>query len=205
MVAALFRWFEGRIDPFPEQLPEQPPATLWPFVWHFSRPIWRWLVLIAFFSSLIAVFEVTLFAFLGDVVDWLAAADRATFLETEFWQLVWMGAVILLILPVLTLIDSLLLHQSVIGNFPMIIRWLGHRYLLRQSMSFYQDEFAGRVATKLLQAALGVRDTLMKAVNVFVYVGVYVFGTLALIASFDVALMVPFLLWLAGYALTLRH
>ena len=205
MVAALFRWFEGRIDPFPEQLPEQPPATLWPFVWHFSRPIWRWLVLIAFFSSLIAVFEVTLFAFLGDVVDWLAAADRATFLETEFWQLVWMGAVILLILPVLTLIDSLILHQSVIGNFPMIIRWLGHRYLLRQSMSFYQDEFAGRVATKLLQAALGVRDTLMKAVNVFVYVGVYVFGTLALIASFDVALMVPFLLWLAGYALTLRH
>ncbi|MFP1632291.1 ABC transporter ATP-binding protein [Zhengella sp. ZM62] len=205
MVAALFRWFEARIDPFPEQVPEQPPAALWPFVWHFSRPIWPWLVLIAFFSSLIAVFEVTLFAFLGNVVDWLASADRETFLQTEFWQLVWMGAVILVILPALTLIDSLILHQSVIGNFPMIIRWLGHRYLLRQSMAFYQDEFAGRVATKLLQAALGVRDTLMKAVNVFVYVGVYVFGTLALIASFDVALMVPFLVWLIGYGLTLRH
>ena len=205
MVAALFRWFEARIDPFPEQVPEQPPAALWPFVWHFSRLIWPWLGLIAFFSSLIAVFEVTLFAFLGNVVDWLAAADRESFLETEFWQLVWMGAVILVILPALTLIDSLILHQTVIGNFPMIIRWLGHRYLLRQSMAFYQDEFAGRVATKLLQAALGVRDTLMKAVNVFVYVGVYVFGTLALIASFDVALMVPFLVWLIGYGLTLRH
>ncbi|PHP67356.1 multidrug ABC transporter ATP-binding protein [Zhengella mangrovi] len=205
MLGRVFTWFEGRIDPFPEMAPGQPPDRLWPFVWHFSRPIWAWLALIAFTSALVAVFEVWLFAFLGNVVDWLAAADRDTFLQTETWRLVWMGAVILLILPALTFFDSLILHQSVIGNFPMIIRWLGHRYLLRQSMSFFQDEFAGRVATKLLQASLGVRDTLMKAVNVFVYVIVYVLGTLALIASFNVALMVPFVLWLVGYGLTLRH
>ncbi|MCB1383828.1 MAG: ABC transporter ATP-binding protein [Notoacmeibacter sp.] len=204
MFSRLFSAFERRIDIFPSGAPSQPPERLWPFIWHYTRPVWKPLAMVALFSSLIALFEVALFAFLGNVVDWLATADKATFLETEKWRLVWMVVVIAGILPALTLIDSLFLHQTLYGNFPMLIRWLGHRYLLGQSMQFYQDEFAGRIATKLMQAALGVRETVMKTVNVFVYVACYVFGSLVLIASFDIWLMVPFVLWMVGYGVLLR-
>ncbi len=200
MFDRLFSWFEARINPFPDVPALQPPDRLWPFIWHYARPVRVPLLMVAVFSSLIALFEVLMFSFLGNVVDWLATADKATFLQNEFWTLVWMVAVIGLILPVLTLFDSLFIHQALYGNFPMLIRWLGHRYLLGQSMRFYQDEFAGRVATKLMQAALGVRETVMKMVNVFVYVVFYVAGSLVLVASFDLWLMVPFVLWLIGYA-----
>ncbi|MEL6946222.1 MAG: ABC transporter ATP-binding protein, partial [Pseudomonadota bacterium] len=100
---------------------------------------------------------------------------------------------------------SLLLHQSVFGNFPMIIRWQAHRYMLGQSMGFYQDEFAGRIATKVMQTALGVRETVIKILDVFVYVGVYFLGALILVGSFDLLLVLPFVFWVALYATAMAY
>ncbi|MEL0028983.1 MAG: ABC transporter ATP-binding protein, partial [Perlucidibaca sp.] len=100
---------------------------------------------------------------------------------------------------------SLLTHQTLMGNYPMRIRWMVHRYLLRQSMSFYQDEFAGRIATKLMQTALAVRECVIKLIDVLNYVVVYFLGTLALVASADLRLAIPLVAWLLGYLLLLRH
>ena len=140
-----------------------------------------------------------------NVVDWLSTADRSTFLERESDQLYWMGFMILLFIPGLKLLWSLVIHQTVIGNYPMIIRWQAHRYMLGQSMGFYQDEFAGRVATKVMQSALGVRETVMKILDVFAYVTVYFVGAMILVATFDFWLMLPFIVWLAGYIITMRY
>ncbi|MCG6507458.1 ABC transporter ATP-binding protein, partial [Vibrio parahaemolyticus] len=85
------------------------------------------------------------------------------------------------------------------GNYPMSIRWLAHRYLLKQSLSFYQDEFAGRIATKVMQTALSVRETVMKTLDVFVYVAVYFTAMVVMLAQADWRLMIPMLLWLAAY------
>lgn len=197
----MFSFFENLLNPFPPEMPARPPATLSAFCWHYTRGAWPWIFLMSLLMTLIAVIEVVLFAFLGNVVDWLAEADKATFLEREGEKLILIGAVVLLALPLVGVLLSLVTHQTISGNYPMRIRWLAHRYLLRQSFGFYQDEFAGRVATKVMQTALGVREAIMKMANVLVYVCMYFVGGLALVASFDPWIAVPFFGWLVLYVL----
>ncbi len=91
------------------------------------------------------------------------------------------------------------------GNYPMRIRWQVHRYLLKQSMTFFQDEFAGRIATKLMQTALAVRECVMKLIDVLIYVVVYFLGVLLIVGSADWRLAMPLVVWLVGYILLLRY
>ena len=195
----MFSFFEKRLEPFPTELPTQPPATLFAFCWHYTRGVWRWIFLMAFLVTVIAAIEVMLFSFLGEIVDWLSNADKSTFIEQEGNTLIIIGGVVLLALPLLSLLLALVTHQTIIGNYPMRIRWLAHRYLLRQSFGFYQDEFAGRVATKVMQTALGVREAIMKIADVMVYVSVYFIGAIILVGSFDFLMALPFLSWLVLY------
>lgn len=201
----LFDFFEGLADAFPDDKPVAPPGTLLAFLWHYSKANWLWLLLASFIVGLLSLLEVALFKFLGDLVDWLSTANRTTFLADEGQTLAIMGAVVLVLIPLCYFIHSMLLHQTIYGNFPMAIRWRMHRLMLGQSYSFYQDEFAGRVATKVMQSALAVRETVMKVTDVFMYVSVYFIGAMVLVSSFALILVVPFILWLIGYALLLRY
>ncbi|MEQ8401755.1 MAG: ABC transporter ATP-binding protein [Roseitalea porphyridii] len=201
----MFAWFETRINPFPPGRPAQAPRRLLAFCWHYTRDIWPWLVITSLLTATISILQVVIFSFLGNIVDWLADADPSTFLAEEGWSLFWMGFLILVGLPLTGLFHSLIMHQTIFGNFPMIIRWKAHRYMLGQSFGFYQDEFAGRVATKVMQAALGVRESVTKIVDIFIYVGVYFGGALVLVATMQAWLMVPFLLWLAAYVVLMWH
>ncbi|MEL6504267.1 MAG: ABC transporter ATP-binding protein [Pseudomonadota bacterium] len=196
---ALFSRFERMVDPFPPEEPTQPPDGLVKFIAHYARGVWWVLAAVTALALVSAVVEIFIFSFLGSLVEWLSSANRETFWEEEKWTLIFMGLVVVLVSPLLTLFHDLFHHQSVAGNFPMIIRWQAHRYMLGQSMGFYQDEFAGRVATKVMQTALGVRETLMKMLSVFVYVATYFVGGVFLIATFDLVLAAPFLLWLCLY------
>ena len=196
----MFTFFENLIKPFPPEMPARPPATLWAFCWHYTRGVWPWIIVMAVLVALAAVVEVFLFAFLGNIIDWLTTADKATFLEQEGGKLILIGAVALLALPLIGLALALVNHQAILGNYPMRIRWKAHRYLLRQSFGFYQDEFAGRVATKVMQTALGVREAIIKMADVLVYVGVYFVGSLLLVASFHPWIMAPFIGWLIVYS-----
>ncbi len=200
MLDRIFRWFEARVDPFPPPQPDQPPARLMAFVWHYTRPFLPLLAASVAFSAAIAMIEVYLFAFLGDLVDLLAAADRATFWQANATKLMVMGGLVLIALPLLNFVSETISHQGLRGNFAMRIRWLAHRYVLRQSMDFFHNDFAGRVATKVMQVSLGVRDAVMKLTEVIVYVSVYFIGALVLVASSDAWLMIPLLIWLVGYA-----
>jgi ATP-binding cassette subfamily B multidrug efflux pump len=175
MLSALFSWFERRLDPYPPAEPAQPPRGIVAFCLHYSRGAKKWLVLMACLSAVIAVSEVSLFGFLGSLVDWLGNTDRATFLSTEGWKLLAMACFLLVLLALVTL-NSQVIHQTLLGNLPQRIRWMSHRYLLRQSMSYFQDEFAGRVAAKLMQTSLAVREVVMKLLDVVVFVSVYFIG-----------------------------
>ena len=154
---------------------------------------------------MIAVGEVMLFQFLGNIVDWLSNADRASFLQTEGTRLFWMGAIVLVGLPLVVALDSLIMHQVLLGNYPMIARWQMHRYLLRQSMTFFANEFAGRVATKVMQTSLAVRETVMKILDVFVYVVTYFVSMIVVVASADLRLVTPLIIWLAIYAVAIAR
>ena len=200
----MFTWFEKRVDPFPPAVPTQPPATLAAFCWHYTMDMWPWLLAISVLVAMISSLQILLFGFMGNLVDWLGTASRDTFVQDEFWSLFFMSSIILVILPIISLVHTVLMHQVIFGNYPMQIRWKAHRYMLAQSFGFYQDEFAGRVATKVMQTALGVRETVMKIIDVFVYVAVYFIGALLLVATLDVWLMVPFVIWLVVYIGLLR-
>ncbi len=201
----MFRWFEQRLDPFPEAEPVEPPRTLLAFCWFYTRPAWPFVLLAAICMALIAIMEVWMFGFLGHIVDWLSAQNRETFLQTEKWKLAGMAFVVAIALPALVTVSSLTTYQTLFGNYPMRIRWQVHRYLLKQSMVFYQDEFAGRIATKLMQTALAVRETVVKFVEVMNYVFVYFLGVLVIVGSADWRLAAPLAVWVCGYILVLRY
>ncbi|MGF9691837.1 ABC transporter ATP-binding protein [Rhizobium sp. 0TCS1.26] len=201
----MFAWFESRVNPYPAGEPKLPPTGLFAFCWHYTKPVWPWLLLLGFCSMAIAVAEVFLYQFLGNIVDWLSNADRATFLANEGGHLAAMAALLLVGLPLAGLMHTLTMHQVLSGNFPMIARWQMHRFLLRHSMSFFANEFAGRVSTKVMQTSLAVRDAAIKIIDVFVYAISFFVSMLALVASVDWRLGVPLVAWIIIYGLILRN
>ncbi len=201
----MFARFERLIDPYPARPPETPPEGFAAFCWHYSKGVWPVLAVMAFTAAVIGFGEAYVYALLGNLVDWLAYQDKESFLDTELWHLVFMGAFILVFLPAFVLLNNLLVHQTLLGNYPMIVRWMAHRQLLGQSAAFFADEFAGRVATKVMQTSLAVRETVMRLFDIAVYVSSYFLGMLIVAASADVWLMLPMALWLVVYAGLLRH
>ncbi len=206
-IRSFFQWLEGLCDPFPPPQPGKPPGTLSGFVIHYAKPFWPLLLTSAVLSTVIALIEVSLFAFVGNLVDWLSASEgaRATFWETHRYQLIGVSAVVLVVLPLLKFCYEGVVHQGMLGNFAMRTRWQAHRYLLRQSIEFFQNDFAGRVAAKMMQTSLGVREAVIKVTEVLLYVAVYFTGAVILFASSDLRLTAPMVLWLGGYLLAVRY
>ena len=200
----MFSFFEKLTQPFPLEAPTQPPKTLFAFCNYYSKGMWPVLFCVSILSALVAILEVSLFGFMGQFVDWFAQRNPQTFLQEEKWTLIGMGALVLVLLPALVILESMITHQSIMGNYPMRIRWMAHRYLLNQSLSFYQDEFAGRVATKVMQTALSVRETVSKIMNLAVYVSVYFISVVVLVFATDWRLAMPLLIWLLVYVCILR-
>jgi ATP-binding cassette subfamily B protein/ATP-binding cassette subfamily B multidrug efflux pump len=164
-----------------------------------------WLLVMAGLTVVTAVSEAMLYAILGQIVDWLASSDPTTFFEESWLQLVGMTVFILVFIPMVTAIQSLVVNQTLMGNFPMLVRWNAHRYLLDQSYGFFQNEFSGRIATKVMQTSLAVRDTVMKLLNVLLFVVIYMVTALILVASADIRLCLPIVIWLGFYVLVQRY
>lgn len=195
----MFRYFERLIDPFQPIAITQPPKSLWAFCAHYSQGVWPILVLMAIATAAVSGIEVSLFHFLGTLVDKLNVHTPQTLWQQAGGDLTVMALLILVGLPIAVLVRGLLVHQSLLGNYPMQIRWRIHQYLLGQSVGFYQDEFAGRIATKLMQTSLAVRETILKLLDVFLYVIVFFSGILAMTFALDWRLCIPFLGWLIAY------
>ncbi|MDR5897656.1 ABC transporter ATP-binding protein [Halomonas vilamensis] len=200
----LFRYFESRIGPYPEGDVATPPKGLFPFIWHFSRPVWPWLLVMSLLTALVSAAEVVFFRYMGELVDWLGNVERANFWAEHGAWLIGVGAAVLVGLPLLVLVQSLVTHQSIFGNYPMIGRWLSHRHMLSQSLAFYQDEFAGRVSQKVMQTALAIRETVTKVMDLMVYAIVYFTGAAFLLAQADPWLTLPLAIWLVGYLAIMR-
>ena len=200
----MFRFFEQLIAPFPARHPEQPPKGLWNFCRHYTQGVEPQLLIMSGLTAAIAIMEVTLFGFLGQLVDWLSTKQPDTLWRDEGTTITLLGVLILVGLPLTVYLHSSVVHQALLGNYPMRIRWQAHRYLLGQSVAFYQDEFAGRIATKVMQTALSVRESVMKMLDVLLFITVYFVGMIVVIASADWRLIAPLIIWLAVYAAILR-
>ena len=195
----MFGFFERLISPYPPEHPVEPPKGLYQFCRHYIRGIESYLVLLALLTSLLAVSEALLYSVLGQMVDWLAGKKIEHFLESEWPILLGMAIFTLIWIPLLVLMHALVINQALMGNFPMRVRWLSHRYLLNQSYAFFQHEFSGRIATKVMQTALAVRETVLKLLDVILFVTVYLTTTLFLVVKADPYLCLPILVWLFLY------
>jgi ATP-binding cassette subfamily B multidrug efflux pump len=195
----MYRLFEKMTKAFPEDQPTQPPSTLFAFCRHYTKGMELSLLLMSISAAMLAILEVSLFSYMGQLVDWLTAYTPETLFVEQKSELIKMAVMLLVVLPVVVFFHSAILHQALLGNYPMSIRWLAHRYLLRQSVSFYQNEFAGRIATKVLQTSLAVRETVTKLLDVLMYIVVYFGSMVFLVAEADWRLMIPLLVWLVLY------
>jgi ATP-binding cassette, subfamily B, multidrug efflux pump len=205
MFNRLFTWLEGRVPSFPTEAATKPPPTTWGFIRHYTRPFYP-LIIVGFVLSLLLAFvEVRIFAYVGELVDKLGTANRATFFVDNKWELLFYGLLLLLFMPTITLAADTIENQGLRGNYAMRIRWLAHRYMLRQSMEFYHNEFAGRVSTKVMQAALGVRDVIMKLTQVIAWVAAFFISAIGSFIVNDPRLAIPLFCWLALYILTLWY
>jgi ATP-binding cassette subfamily B multidrug efflux pump len=201
LINTIFTWFEKFSDPFPGDLPSKPPSTLFGFVVHYAKPFWRLIAVAAVLSTIIALIEVYLFSFVGNLVDWLTETDRSSFWETHQVKIIAVSFLTVVVLPALKFLYEATTHQGLLGNFAMRTRWQAHRYLLRQSVEFFQNDFAGRVATKMMQTSLGVRDAIVKLTEVLLYVVIYFTGAVIIFGASDIRLTFPMIAWLGGYIL----
>lgn len=199
---ALFHFFETRLPPYPDNDIPLPRDGLAKFLWACTHGLRGWLLLFMVFTAGVGVYEALLFAWVGNLVDWLGEYS-----PSELWQakgdMLTLMAVVLLISPVWIWLNSLVHFQVLQGVFPMQMRWRFHRHMLGQSMQFYQDEFSGRVSAKVMQTALAVRDTIMTVGDMLMYVSVYFLTTGVILFRLDKWLLVPFMLWIVMFSLSL--
>ncbi|HSS69111.1 MAG TPA: ABC transporter ATP-binding protein [Casimicrobiaceae bacterium] len=200
----MFAFFERLVDPYPEATPTTPPRGFFAFLWACSKGLRKYLLATTLLTAVIGAFEALLFAFLGNIVDWLSKVQPSQLWTQERTHLLLLGAVLAASIFLVAL-QSMVKQQTLFGNFPMLLRWNFHRLMLGQSMSFYQDEFAGRIATKVMQTALAARDTWLIVTELLVFVVIYFVTLLAVLGNFDPRLLVPFLGWLALYVSSLYY
>ena len=198
----MFRWFEKLLYPFPDSTVSAPPKNFWAFVWAGTQGLRLYLALMTLLTAAIGAFEALLFAMMGKVVDWLSQIPPAMLWQQEGRSLLLLAA-ILLLSPILIALQSFIKHQGLAGNFPMRLRWNFHRLMLSQSMSFYQDEFAGRVAAKVMQTALAVRDMWFILADILVFVIIYFVTLVLIVGNFNLWMILPFLGWLLLYITSL--
>lgn len=200
----MFSWFEKRVDPYPDTPPPQPPQGFFAFVWSATAGMRPLILGMTLLTALFGAFEALLFAMLGSVVDWLSQTAPAELWAKEKGNLLLLGLILVGSIALIAL-QAISKYQGLSSNFPMRLRWNFHRHLLGQSLSFYQDEFAGRVSAKLMQTALAVRDCWLIVTDILVFITIYFVTMLGVVGSFDLSLLLPFGLWLLCYLAALRY
>jgi ATP-binding cassette subfamily B multidrug efflux pump len=208
-VVALFRRFftyrgmERWIDPLASAPVRQPPTGLGLFYRYFLAPM-KGLIAVTLVVSLVAsVIELSMFAFLGSLVDRMAASSPERFVADNFWLLAFMSAVLLIGRPVSTILSRGLVNLSLAPSLSTLVRWRGYRYVIRQSLGFFQNDYAGRISQKVMQTGMAVRESVVSVVDGVWYLAVYVIGTLAMLAGFDWLLILPLLVWTTAYAIVI--
>jgi len=201
----VFRQFEGLLDPFPRAEAQLPPRGVVPFLWACTLGSRRYIALLCTLSAVVSIYEAWLFAFLGQVVDLLASWQPGTGATPQVRRVLWGIAGVLLASIGVVAWRTLVQHQILAINLPLRLRWNFHRLMLRQSLSFFADEFAGRVTTKVMQTALAVRDVLLTLCEIVLGIAVYLVTIIALAGGFELRLTLPFIAWIVLYALAMGY
>ena len=195
----IYRWFESLIDIFREAPDATPPTSVVRFYVYYLRQVWKIFAWALAVGLAVALIEVALFDFLGRVVDMAQNTAPSAFFPTHWQTLLWMGFVVVVLRPLSIGLHNLLVNQALAPGMTNMIRWQQHRYVLKQSLSFFQNDFAGRIANRIMQTAPSLRESAVQVVDALWYVTVYAGTSIYLFAKADVLLAAPLVVWIAGY------
>lgn len=195
----LYRRFERLIDPFRDVPERMPPSDVIRFYVYYLRQVWPVFLALLFVGLIVALIEVALFSYLGRIVDLAQGTVPADFFTLHGRELIWMAVVALILRPVFNGLHDMLVHQSINPSMTNLIRWQNHRYVLKQSLGFFQNDFAGRIAQRIMQTGNSLRDSAVQVVDAIWHVVIYTVSALVLFAEADWRLMIPLLLWVVGY------
>ncbi|WPP01771.1 ABC transporter ATP-binding protein [Pseudomonas sp. HR96] len=201
----MLRVFERRLDPFPPDEVPPPPEGLARFLWACTRGARGYVLALAVLSAAVSIYEAWLFSFLGQVVDLLTTWQAGGAAAEHERQVLWGMGLVMLASIALVALRTMVQHQILAINLPLRLRWDFHRLMLRQSLSFFSDEFSGRVTTKVMQTALAVRDVLFTLIEIIPGIGVYFIAIIALAGGFALKLMLPFLAWVVLFGLAMYY
>ncbi len=205
MRGLLFRWFESLLDPFPAEEAPLPRKGLASFLWSCTRGSRRYIAVLALLSASVSIYEAWLFAFLGQVVDLLSTWQAGEPASPDERRVLWGIGIVVGASVGLVALRTMVQHQTVAINVPLRLRWDFHRLMLRQSLAFFADEFAGRVSAKVMQTALAVREVIITLCEVVIGVGVYFITIVALAGGFDIRLILPFIVWVLSYGAAMLY
>ncbi len=197
----MFRFFESLIDPFRPEEPEMPPATLFGFYWRFTRQLWPLLAVLMAVGFVVSLIEVALISYMGVIVDMLSKTTPERLLADYGPMLAWMAFVVLIARPIVNTLHYMLVNQAIAPSFTNLVRWQSHRYVGRQSVKFFANDFAGRVASKIVQTGPSLRQSVLQICEAFWFVTIYTGGALILFAQADLRLTLPLLGWVLAFLL----
>jgi ATP-binding cassette, subfamily B, multidrug efflux pump len=195
----IFRWFESLIDAFKDPVDSMPPKPVWRFYAFYLRQVWPVFAAAIVVGFAVAIVEVSLFGFIGSIVDMARGAPSAAFFHEHGRSLLWMGFVALIARPVLGSLHDLLVNQAIVPSLTNRIRWQNHRYVIRQSLGFFQNDYAGRIANRIMQTGASLRSSAVQIVDAIWYVTIYTGSAIVLFAKADFWLAAPLVVWVFAY------
>ncbi|WP_377509956.1 ABC transporter ATP-binding protein [Octadecabacter sp. R77987] len=201
----MFRFFEQLVDPYePYEEIDTPPTRLWPFLMGYARPFKRVFWAAGIMSVVVAAVEVWLIFYMGRLVDLMGQAEPGAVWALHGFELFLVALFILLLRPVFQMLDVGLLNNSIIPNFGTIVRWRAHRHVLRQSVGWFEDDFAGRIANRIMQTPPAAGEVAFQTFDAVTFALAYLVGAAVLLADADPRLMLPLLVWFGLYMLLMR-
>ncbi|WP_127113215.1 ABC transporter ATP-binding protein [Shimia sediminis] len=200
----MFKFFENLVDPYcdyPET--DTPPTKLWPFLWDYSQPFKRVFWVAGIMSIVVATVEIFLIGYMGRIVDILGGEPAQVWAE-HGTELILMALFILLLRPALQAFDVLLLNNTILPNFGTLIRYRSHKHVLRQSVGWFENDFAGRIANRIMQTPPAAGEAVFQVFDAITFSIAYFVGAAILLSDSDPRLVLPMLGWLVLYALLVR-
>jgi len=196
----MVRIFERIIDPFASDRLDRPPSRLLAFYWRYVGQAWPWFAAVLVTAGALSMIAALLFAYVGVLIDRIElSADPAAFLAGNGLLLAWIACLVLVIEPAIAFFHVMIMNLTLAPAFSGLVRWQTHRYVLRQSMAYFQDDFAGRIANKVMQTGFAMRRSVHELIEAVWYVVVFIATALAILAEQDLRLALPLLAWLTVY------
>jgi ATP-binding cassette, subfamily B, multidrug efflux pump len=201
----MFRFFENLVDPYTAyRQTDAPPRRVWPFLLDYGQPFRKLFAVTAFMSVLVAAVEIGLIWYMGRLIDLLSGAAPAQVLAEHGWEFILAAVFILTLRPMIQGLDVALLNNGILPQFGALIRWRAHRQVLRQSVGWFENDFAGRIANRIMQTPTSAGDAIFQIFDAITFSLAYLVGAAILLADADPRLAVPLLAWFALYLLLLR-